>query len=361
VSTFLVTPCRDCGERQSRLMHYFVAIFRRVTSRLRRENLDRIALVVLLVLLSGSGAFVFFEEKIDFADALWWSVVTMTTVGYGDISPQTMGGRIVGMAVMFLGIGFLGLLTATIASAFLERRLLENKGMKSTNITGHFLICGWNFRGRDMVKELRADAKSSTCTIAIIADIPEKPLDDPDLYFIRGEVSGDSLEKANAEDAQVAIVLSDDRLDSYARDAKVVLNTLTLKNMNPNLYTCVELMDPKNVDHCRMAKADEIIVVGEISTNLLVQAALDHGITRMISELVSNRYGKDLYKIDVPSSLVDGTFFDAMCELKEKHDILCLGVEGKTGGGFTANPDSDYRLAKADQLIIIASERPVIA
>ena len=341
-------------------MHYFIAIFRRVTSAIRRENVLRLSVIVLLVLLAGSGAFVLFEEKIAFADALWWSVVTMTTVGYGDISPETMGGRIVGAAVMLLGIGFLGLLTATIASAFIERRLLENKGMKSTKVTGHFIICGWNFRGKDLVKELRADTKSSTLPIVIIADIPEKPLDDPDLYFVRGEVSGDSLEKSSIEEARVAIVLSDDRLDSYARDAKTVLNILTLKNANPNLYTCVELMDPKNVDHCRMAKADEIIVVGEISTNLLVQAALDHGITHMISELVSNRYGKELFKIDIPSRLIDRTFFDVMCELKKKYDILCLGIEGKSGDGSTANPDGDRRLAEGDQLIVIASERPVI-
>jgi voltage-gated potassium channel len=119
-------------------------------------------------------------------------------------------------------------------------------------------------------------------------------------------------------------------------------------------------MERKNVDHCQMAHADEIIVVGELSTNLLVQAALDHGITRLISELVSNRYGKDLYKIAVPAHLIDRTFFDVMCELKEKHDILCLGIESNSGEHSVANPDSDYPVGGEDQLIIIASERPVI-
>ncbi|MFC1815131.1 hypothetical protein ACFL0M_04135 [Thermodesulfobacteriota bacterium] len=62
-------------------------------------------------------------------------------------------------------------------------------------------------------------------------------------------------------------------------------------------------MRSKNVEHCQRAKSDEIIVVGELSTNLLVQAALEHGITRMISELVCTRYGSDLYKISVPESM----------------------------------------------------------
>jgi len=341
-------------------MHHFVAIFRRMASAIRRESLHRVLLIIVLVVLFGSGAFFYFEEKVGFGDALWWSVVTMTTVGYGDLSPKTTGGRIAGFSVMLMGIGFLGLLTATIASAFIEKRLLENRGMKRTKVTDHFIICGWNFRGNEVVTELRGDAKSMDAPIVIIADIAEKPMDDPKIHFVRGEVNADSLGKANAGAAQGAIILSDDRLDVYTRDAKTILNCLSIESLHPALYTCVELMERKNVDHCRMAHADEIIVVGELSTNLLVQAALDHGVTRLISELVSNRYGKDLYKMAVPSRLVGRTFFDVMCELKEKHDILCLGIEGSSGDDAITNPDGDLRVGDEDQLIIIASERPEI-
>ena len=232
--------------------------------------------------------------------------------------------------------------------------------MKSTSASGHFIICGWNFRGNEIVEELRADPKSSSISIVVIADITEKPIDDPDLHFIRGEVNPKILKKAQLEQAQVVIILSDDRLDSYARDAKTILNTLTIKSMNSSVYTCVELMDSKNVEHCQMAKADEIVVVGELSTNLLVQAALDHGITRMISELVSNRRGKDLFKIKLPHHLTDQTFFDVLCEMKNKYGILCLGVEDTDGKNLTANPNSDYKMKQDDQLIVIADQRPII-
>jgi len=341
-------------------MHHFVIILKKMVSAIRRENLHRIILIILCVLFLGSGAFVYFEKNIGFIDALWWSIVTMTTVGYGDISPETTGGRIVGLIVMLMGIGFLGLLTATIASAFIENKLMRNKGMKPTLVKDHYIICGWNFRGLEIVKELRADAKSKNAAIVVIADIPEKPVDDDNLHFVKGDVSADSLALANASEAQVAIVLSDDLLDVYARDAKTILKTLTIKYQLPNLYTCVELMDPKNIDHCRMANADEIIVTGELSTNMLVQASLDHGITRMISELVSNRYGKELFKIPVPRHMVNRIFFEVMCELKEKYDILCVGVDGGTDKDFITNPENSYRIREEDQLIVIAEERPQI-
>lgn len=324
----------------------------------RRENLHRVIIVLLLILVLGSFAFSWFEENLGYADSLWWTVVTMTTVGYGDISPVSTGGRIVGATVMLLGIGLLGVFTATVAGVFIEHKIKEDKGMKPVNVKNHFVICGWNFRGADIIAELRADPKSAKSPILIMADILEKPIEGDNLYFLRGEVDPDTMEKGNMGEALSAIILSDDSLDAYARDAKTILTTLAIKSLYPKVYTCVELMQSKNIDHCNRVNADEVIVVGELSTNLLVQAALDHGITHLITELVSTRYGSDLYKVRVPESMIGRTFYDIMCELKQTKNVLCLGVENHSGRGLVANPESDYTFEEGDHLVIIASERP---
>lgn len=341
-------------------MHHFLILLKYYFQFARRENVHRIILPILSVFFAGSLAFFWFEKGSGLSDAFWWSIVTMTTVGYGDISPATTGGKIAGVLVMLFGIGFLGVFTAAIAGFIIENRLLENKGMKPTRFADHFIICGWNFRGSDIVAELRADPKSADRQLVIIADLPEKPIDDINVHFIRGDVDPTTLEKANIARADVVFLLSGDQLDAHSADAKTILNTMTVKNIRPDIYACVELMNPKNMEHCRMAKADETIIVGELSTNLLVQAALDHGITRMISELVSNRYGEDLYKIGLPSYLADKDFFSVMCELKKKHNILCIGIEDKSGKNLVANPDAGYTLKTDDHLIVIAKDRPEI-
>ncbi len=339
-------------------MHTLIRILKYFNSVVSQENIYKIAILILIVVFSGSMSFVYFEKNITFGNALWWSLVTMTTVGYGDISPATIGGKIIGIIIMFMGIGLLGVFTATIASLFIENKKLENRGMKPVQTSNHIIICGWNYRGQEIVAELRADPKCSKRPIVVIADISEKPVNDKNLNFIKGDINRETLNMAKIEKAHTIIVLSDNKLDTYSSDAKTILNILTIKNISPDLYTCAEIMESGNAEHCKIAKADEIIVVGELSTNLIVQATLDHGITRLISELVTNRYGSDLFKIKTPSDSIDKKFIDVMCELKKKHNILCIGIEDKKGTNLTANPDNDYILKTNDQLIIIAEKRP---
>ena len=259
---------------------------------------------------------------------------------------------------MVFGIGILGMFTATIASAFVDTKLKEGKGVNSVKVKDHFIICGWSYKAKEIISELRADKKVKDKPIVIIADIPEKPLEDENTYFIHGEVDLDILQKANLREASVVMVLTDEDLDSYSRDAKVVLNTLSIRKLNPNVYICVEISDSRNMQHGKLAGADEIIVIGELSGNLLVQAALDHGITKIITELVSNKFGNELYKVKTPESFVGKQFIDVLKLIKERHNAIIVAIESGKENKLEANPPIDYTIKSGDDLIVIAHERP---
>jgi voltage-gated potassium channel len=105
----------------------------RAESILKHHSLFRVLIGVVVTLFLGSWLALLFEEKArgsnihDYVGALWWAIVTVTTVGYGDRFPVTEGGRVVAVILMLVGIGLIGVLTATVASLFIKEHTDANR------------------------------------------------------------------------------------------------------------------------------------------------------------------------------------------------------------------------------------------
>lgn len=100
---------------------------------LQTNSLGKVLTVSVIVLIAATVLVTFVEPDIDtFADGLWWSLVTTTTVGYGDLSPTTGMGRLIAMVLMLIGIGIIGTLTSSITTYFV-------RGKEKENPTVHFI------------------------------------------------------------------------------------------------------------------------------------------------------------------------------------------------------------------------------
>lgn len=113
----------------ARLSAYFVRLYKRIKFFFEINGLKYLVLVNLLCILLG-GFTIHFAEGMSFFDGIWWSFVTATTVGYGDISPSTPAGRTVAAILMIVGIGLIGSLTSTITALFIQRH--ENVSKSDT-------------------------------------------------------------------------------------------------------------------------------------------------------------------------------------------------------------------------------------
>jgi voltage-gated potassium channel len=324
---------------------------------LHRENLFRLMGVIVLLILVGAAGLTYFEENRPFPDALWWAIVTLTTVGFGDISPTSPGGRLIGVVLMFFGIGVLGMFTATIAGVFVEKRLRKERGMGSYDLDGHIILCGWNDRTREILKDLRADSRAAGAPIVLVADIDAKPVVDEQLYFVRGELTEEQLKRAGIEKAATVVLVGDRSLEQGARDAKAVLSVLTVESLNPDAYSIVELVSEENVRHCERAGADEIIVGAEFSSRVISTATLDHGISTVLRELLSAQVGHDLITVPVPVGLAGRPFFDVFSDLKREDGMIALAVLPHGAGDVVTNPDGDTIVNADDRLVVVSARK----
>lgn len=327
---------------------------------LQRENLHRLLYIIGILTAFGTVSITLLEPEISLLNGFWWTIVTLTTVGYGDISPITLGGRIIAIIMMFFGIGLLGLFSATIASVLVDKKIKEDRGMSSYRIEDHIILCEWNHLAWVILDEFRADPQTAEAPIILIANIERKPIDDKNLFFIQGNVSDETLRRANLARAQTVVILGDDHLDHIARDGKVVLTTLTVESINPNVYTVVELVDEIHVQYCERAHADEIIVSSELTSGLIARAALNHGVSKVITELLSSGHGNELYKTPAPASIIGRQFIEVLKDVKRRYQSVVLAIQKGNEGKVITNPAEDYRLEDGDYLLVVAEERPKI-
>lgn len=110
----------------ARLSVYFARFYKRVKFFFEINGLKYMVFVSLSCIVAG-GIAIHFVEGMTFFDGIWWSFVTATTVGYGDISPATPAGRVIAAILMIVGIGLIGSLTSTLTALFYQRHESTSK------------------------------------------------------------------------------------------------------------------------------------------------------------------------------------------------------------------------------------------
>lgn len=336
-------------------------------ARLRKtsgEHLFRLPILTLAILVYASSGFLFFEiEKrpdLSWADAIWWAVVTMTTVGYGDLFPETVGGRyLIGFPTMLFGISILGYLLSVVATYLIEARAKELKGMGEANYEDHILIIHYPGESRALavVQELRSDPKTAEVPLVLIdAHLEELPqrLIDYGVRFIRGAPTDtETLERAHFGQSRHAIVLAGNQLNPES-DHHTLAVVLTIEKLHSKVVTTAECVDPKHVELFHRAGCDDVVCLAKMSSNLIVQEALDPGVQQVLQEITSNTFGQQVYV--VPIDKVSPAKYSALIEHFSGKNTLLIGLLRERRAHL--NPGADEELKPGDRAICIASDRP---
>ncbi|MGQ9695670.1 MAG: potassium channel family protein [Thermodesulfobacteriota bacterium] len=308
---------------------------------LKKENFFYILGITSLIVVVGSSLFYFLENKTNkginnIGDALYWAIISMTTTGYGDITPLTTGGKIMAAVVVFSGLILLSVATATIASVLVEKKIREGKGLEAIRLKDHLLLCGWNNNAQEVIESLIRSLGSEKISLVLINELNEDELEslkfkyrNYSFKFLRGNFTREEvLARANIAQAKAAIILADTSgphtLDKA--DERTILATLAIKSMAPEVKTCAELLNAENKQHLQRAQVDEIIVRGEHIGNLLAGAAISPGLPRVLFHLLSPVEENNLWKVAIPACFIGKSVRDLADYFRKEHQALLIAL-----------------------------------
>ncbi|MCI5108427.1 MAG: ion channel [Candidatus Pacebacteria bacterium] len=256
-------------------------------------------------------------------DVFWWFfIVTGTTVGYGDFSPVTLGGRVTAAIIMMGGIGIFAAIVAKITERTIQFTQRRNKGMINLHMKGHVVIFG--YRGKEtsqLVRELSADSEGGSVKIVLCSEnTTENPLSG-EAEFVSGELTSDDvLERACVNDARGVIIYGRD-------DAQTLAVGIAVNNaMKNGAHIVAYFAQSENAIHLKRVNS-KIECVTALSVPLLVQAVQDPGSTESIGILVSNLDTQcTQYRLNLPTTMGRVFYGELMIALKKRFNATIIGV-----------------------------------
>lgn len=310
----------------------------------------RLAGALLLALLMGGTLGFHFIADFPWGDALYMTVITVSTVGYGEIHPLDGAGRAFAAFVIVAGAGtFFYVLTAMVqlATGDALRRAFEERRMKSrlSELRGHHVICGFGRVGQETAAEFRSRAAH----IVVIEAEPEAAqlARDQGLLVVEGDATRDEvLREARVPYARGLVAASDG-------DAENTYITLSARAMNPNLIIVARASQHDAEAKMTRAGANHVVSPYTLGGRRMALSSLQPLMVDFLDMVITAREGERiLAELEVPaeSSLAGRTLGEACAGT----GLTVLGLR-RADGTLMVGPTGDVALAVGDYLILLGT------
>lgn len=340
----------------------------------KRFELMALSVFLAFIIFSAASALVIFEvENPDsginsFWDGIYWALITVSTVGYGDIVPATPEGRLVAIMLILAGLGTFSFLASIIVTAFSEqlpelqvRQVygeLERRG-------GHTIVCGFGRVGQEVAESLARDDERFVI------------VDPRDEHYRLARRRGYKAVKGSAESEEMLDALQVETAGTIlcltGDDVVNVYITVSARHRNPDIHIIARANRPENVTKLERAGANHTVSpfdsIGSLAVQYIGQPVAFDAVLEVMS--LGQGTGVDAIRVSDQSSLVGTSVGDLDLA---SHKLILFGVVSEREhvdghlsyksleipeSRFVFNPTAEFVLAPHDVLVVFGHELSV--
>ncbi len=314
------------------------------------------ASVLIIIFVTATSLFVFFEnryrsnegkEPVTAFESAYWAVVTLSTVGYGDISAESPEGRAITMFLIVVGLSVYVYVITTVGSFLIRRGLKEAKGLSKCEFENHVVVLGMN----EVVEEAIRQLVHSRRKVAVVVETGEDvdKVARLEAFPILGDpTQPSSLEMANAASADTILINLQD-------DSKTILAALACRRVSKSVRIVASIKQRELIELVRESGVESVLSPQALTGRMLASAVFEPHVIDFVDDVTSGVEGADLREFGARNILVAGrSVGEALTSLRKETGTLLVGLV-RTGEQQKAitNPDDCEMIGDEDKVILL--------
>ncbi len=309
-------------------------------------------LFTFLIVGFGTAGYMIIEDW-GILDAFYMTIITMGTVGYGEVHEISNTGRLFTVLLIFFGVGYFVYVTGVVVQFMVEGRMRTILGRrrldkKINRLKDHYIICGYGRIGRVLFKNLQKKLPN----IVVLEKDRERiaVMDEDKVLYVCGDVLNDAnLVKAGIKRAKGLVAV-------LATDADNVFLVLTARQLNPDLYIIARACQAESKSKLRAAGADKVESPYEMGGASIAQSILRPAVTNFLNLAVSAKC-KDIQMEEIPvassSALTNVMLKDS--GIRQRFNLIIIAIK-KSDDSMLFNPSFETVIKPGDTVIAVGEE-----
>jgi len=317
----------------------------------RTTSLIIVVLLAVLLVALGTGGYMVIENWTTM-DSLYMTVITLSTIGYGEVNPVSPSGRIFTLVLIVMGVGFFLYVIGNVVQFLVEGRIRLILGRHKldkqiSHLNDHYIVCGYGRMGRAFCRYL---IQKGLKFVVIEKNEDRIPVMNTDhVLYIAGEATvEENLHTAGIQRASNLIA-------TLGTDADNVFLVLLAKGLNPRIYVVARASQNTSKKPLDTAGADVVVSPFDIGARRMAHAILRPNVIRFLEHAFADE-STDIHIEEIPvadsSKLVDVTLQEA--GIRQNYNLIILSII-KKDGEMLFNPSASTTIGAGEKVIAVGS------